>query len=224
VLGMAALLASGTPGCTSKQTPRAEASPAEGAHDGLEESGPVTPATPETPGAAPGKPAEDACHAAIRAFLAGRFADAPALPAGCSVDAVADLLVSAGGNPANPGNAGTSRRSLRWRLVTAAGGGPARIRLWHDGSAIVMLEQEDPEIPGGWPALATSLGAPDAKLDFYKDVVAVPGGQWVYGGRGLAFFSSLADQKLDRVVMFAPTGVDQYRDGLALALGRPREI
>lgn len=162
------------------------------------------------------------CVTAIRNLAAGKIAEAT-LPATCTVAEAATALPGLAQARDATGTLGTDRVQVRWRAIGTGIAGD-RLRLWHDGSNVLAVELEAPRPAGGWDALRAVLGAPDAKLAYWDDVVESKDGQWVYPARGLAVFTTLADTEVARVIAFPPTTVETYRAHLARATEAPREI
>jgi hypothetical protein len=181
-----------------------------------------TPAVKNQPSGSGAAMTDTPCATAIRNLAAGKIAEAT-LPATCTVaEATAALAGLAQARDAT-GTLGTARVQVRWRAIDTGIAGD-RLRLWHDGSNVLAVELEAPRPAGGWDALRAVLGAPDAKLAYWDDVVESKDGQWVYPARGLAVFTTLADNEVARVVVFPPTTVETYRARLARATEAPREI
>ncbi|HVV83884.1 MAG TPA: hypothetical protein VHE35_12505 [Kofleriaceae bacterium] len=162
------------------------------------------------------------CADAIRNLAAGKIAEVH-VPAACSVAAAGGALEGLDRAHDAVGSLGADRVQVRWRAIDSRVAGD-RLRLWHDGEHVVAVEVEAPRPDGGWDALRAALGAPDAKLPYWDDVVEVADGQWVYPARGLALFTTLDDTELARVVAFPPTTLDAYRAKLSRATEPPREF
>jgi hypothetical protein len=158
------------------------------------------------------------CRAALSAFAAKRFADAPPLPAGCALADVADLLVPQAASDGT-GLIGRDYRKLEYRSVAVAGY-PDLVRAWHDGGKVLLVDAANPGISDSdWRKLRDALGPPDARADFRFDVLDVKAGHWIWAARGLALFLSLGDDGVVRVVQFPPTTAARYLDELELHLG-----
>lgn len=165
---------------------------------------------------------DTACALAIRNLAEGRIADAT-VPQSCSVAAVAQALVALASAPDAIGALGAKHVRVRWRAVDSGIAGN-RLRLWHDGQLVLAIEIEAPRPIEGWDALRRTLGEPEARMPYWDGVVENQTGQWVYPGRGLAVFTTLADTEIARVMAFAPTTIAIYTERLARGLEPPREF
>lgn len=162
------------------------------------------------------------CATTIRNLAAGKIANAT-LPPRCSLAEASAAIDALAAARDSVGTLGTDRIQVRWRAIETGVAGE-RLRLWHDGELVLAVEVEAPRPVGGWAALRAALGAPEAKLAYWDDVVESKDGQWVYPARGLAVFTTLADTEVARVVAFPPTTIAAYRARLARAMEPPREI
>ncbi|HWO20848.1 MAG TPA: hypothetical protein VNO30_18910 [Kofleriaceae bacterium] len=77
--------------------------------------------------------------------------------------------------------------------------------------AVVRVDIEHPELAGPVPALLSTLGAPDGKLDYYDGVLLMPGGQQVWPARGLALYLDETGAQVKRIALFKPTDLAHYR-------------
>lgn len=161
------------------------------------------------------------CAAAIRNLADGKIADVH-LTADCTLADVGAVEGLAAARDA-VGSLGVDHVQVRWRAIDSGIAGD-RLRVWHDGELVLAVELEAPRVDGGWDALRAALGAPDAKLPYWDDVVLASDGQWVYPARGLALYTTLDDTEVARVVAFPPTTIDVYRARLARASEPPREL
>ena len=162
------------------------------------------------------------CATAISDFATGKLSEVR-LPSGCALAEATRAIDRLATARDMVGNLGTEQVQVRWRAIDVGVAG-ARLLLWHDSEHVLALELESPRPAGGWPALHATLGAPDAKLAYWNDVVEAKDGMWIYAQRGLAVYTSLADTELVRAVLFAPTTVDGYQARLARSLAPPREL
>lgn len=162
------------------------------------------------------------CKDLLERLAAGHF-DGNGLPVGCTVAEASAGLAALASSADATGQMGEAQVGVHWRVARSGVAGEA-LRLWHDGDLVLAIEIVKPRPAEGWEKLRGELGAPEAKLEHWKDVNRIDDGQWVYAGRGLAIFTSLAEERLDRVVVFAPTTVADYRARLALGLQPPREL
>lgn len=157
----------------------------------------------------------------ILALAAGKILDAPRLGA-CTIDELAAAWPGLGAAEDTIGTLGRGGRQVSWRAVRDGIAGQM-LRVWHDGDHVLAIELERPIPPGGWSVLRQQLGPPSQKLDVVRDVVQVEEGLWFYNARGLAAQTSLAGERLDRVMMFPPTTADDFIEHLAMSLVPPRE-
>jgi len=162
------------------------------------------------------------CIHAIRTLAAGKIAEASLSP-GCTIAEATRAIDGLAQARDATGALGADRVQVRWRAIEAGIAGD-RLRLWHDGEHVIAVEIEAPRPTGGWQELRAALGAPDAKLAYWDDVVESKDGLWVYPARGLAVFTTLANTEVGRVFMFPPTTIAIYRARLARGVEPPREI
>lgn len=165
---------------------------------------------------------DHACADAIRNLADGKIADAR-LPPNCTVAAATRAIDALARARDATGALGSDRVQVRWRAIETGIAGD-RLRLWHDGEHVLAVEIEAPRPAGGWDALRAALGAPDAKLAYWDDVVESKDGQWVYPARGLAVFTTLASTEVARVVAFPSTTLAMYQARLARGIEPPREF
>jgi len=158
-----------------------------------------------------------ACRQTITALAAGRILDAPPLDS-CTIEQLASALPGLDDAEDNIGALGRDGSQISWRAVREGIAGQM-LRVWHDGDRVLAIELERPETPGGWPELRDKLGAPTQQLDVFRKVEQR---LWFYGARGVAAQTSLAGERLDRVMAFPPTAGD-FITHLAMSLVPPRE-
>lgn len=164
---------------------------------------------------------ESTCKQTIRAVAAGRLREAPPMVA-CTVDDLAAVLPGLDAAADNPGTLGRTGARASWRAVRQGIAGQV-LRVWHDGGRVLAIELERPEFSEGWPALRDALGSPSQQFDVFRDVVKVEGGLWLYAARGVAMQTSLAGERVDRVMVFPPMAAEDFVTRLALSLAPPRE-
>lgn len=154
------------------------------------------------------------CEAAKRAIESRRFVGWLGLPSGCTPDAVVGLKLDDtwGSMPL-----GSSFERARTHLVELAGYGRA-LAYVRDGT-LALFDAMSPSLDGGWPALSTDLGAPEATFDWTFGTVAMPAGELVYAKRGITLFVNPENQAVAYVTLYVPTTVDDY----ARRLRPPRE-
>lgn len=162
-----------------------------------------------------------ACKQTLTALASGRILDAPPLGA-CTIGELAAVLPGLDAAEDTLGSLGRDGSQVCWRAVREGIAGGV-LRVWHDGESVRLLELERPEPAGGWPALRDQLGAPSQKLGVFRDVVKVEAGLWFYGTRGVAAQTSLAGERLDRVMVYPPSTADDFITHLAMSLVPPRD-
>jgi len=93
------------------------------------------------------------------------------------------------------------------------------VAVWYREERVVLLEVRWPQLAGGLDGLLASLGSPPERLDFQWRSLRLRKGLLLYPERGLALFVNPDNQIVLMVTAFAPTTLDDYREGLALELG-----
>lgn len=160
------------------------------------------------------------CADVARTLAAARLLELEPLGE-CPLDAVLGAVPALADDVDHDGELGRAYVDVSWR-ETSTGIAGTTFRVWHIERRVVALELEGPPMES-WAALRERIGAPEAKLAYHQQATPVPDGQWVYAARGLAVFTWQEAEYLDRVVVFAPTTVDDYHDGLAMHLWPLRE-
>ena len=161
------------------------------------------------------------CQQTITALASGRILDAPPLGA-CTIGQLATALPGLDAAEDNLGALGRDGSQVSWRAVREGIAGNV-LRVWHDGDGVLLIELERPEPEGGWPALRDQLGAPSQKVGVFREVVKAEQGLWFYSARGVAAQTSLAGERLDRVMVFPPTTAGHFIAHLAMSLIPPRD-
>ena len=157
----------------------------------------------------------------ITALASGRILEAPPLGA-CTIEELVAAWPDLGATEDHIGTLGRDGSQVSWRAVREGIAGHV-LRVWHDGAGVLAIELERPELPGGWPALRAGLGAPSQTFDMVRDVVKIAEGLSFYRARGVAAQTSLAGERLDRVMVFPPTTAEDFIAHLAMSLVPPRE-
>lgn len=154
------------------------------------------------------------CDAAKRAIESRRFVGWRGLPAGCAPDAVFGIKLDDtwGAMPL-----GSSFAKARTHLIELEGYG--RALAYVRDSAVALFDAMSPDLDGGWPALSTDLGAPDATFDWTFGTIAMPAGELVYAKRGLTIFLNPENRVVAYITVYVPTTIDEY----ARRLRPPRE-
>lgn len=145
------------------------------------------------------------CDAAKHAIDARRFVGWLGLPAGCAPDALSGVRLDDtwGAMPL-----GSSFEKARSHLVELPGYGRALVYA-RDG-AVAMFDAMAPQLDGGWPALSTDLGAPEATFDWMFGTVAMPAGELVYANRGLTIVLNPENKAVAYISAYVPTTVEEY--------------
>lgn len=154
---------------------------------------------------------------AVAAFAAADAGAWPGLPDGVHLRDLAGLLAF-DPHDLRRGDAGEPPAMREWLAAETAvyAGG---LRLWLAGdrpadpmdARVVLLEGIHPLDAAGDFLIAPDLGAPDASYDAVLGPLALPGGELVYGGRGLALRVNPDNGLLLGLVGFTPLGADAYR-------------
>lgn len=157
----------------------------------------------------------NALDRALAAFTAADLAAVAGLPAEVGLDDLAPFL-TIDRDDVNHGQAGTPGSGRSWAAAEA----PAYdlgVRLWldenndEDTERVVVVEGLSPRGADGTPVLAPELGEPDATFDAVLGTLLVPDAERVYAGRGVALHVAPETGAVIRVVLFAPTTVEDYR-------------
>lgn len=154
------------------------------------------------------------CDVAKHAIEARRFTGWRGLPVGCTSEALFGIRFDDtwGAMPL-----GSTFERARAHLVELAGYGRA-LAYVRDG-AVALFDAMAPQLDGGWPALSTALGAPEASFDWVFGTVAMSAGELVYAKRGLTVFLNPENQAVAYISAYVPTTVEEY----ARRLRPPRE-
>ena len=152
-----------------------------------------------------------ALELALSAFTAAELAAAVGLPAEVDLDDLAPFL-TIDPDDVGRGQAGTPSTGRSWVAAEAPvyDGG---VRLWLDEETarVVVVEGLSPVGDGAMPLLAPELGEPDAVFDAVLGPVLVRDAERVYADRGVALHVFPETGALIRVLVFAPTTVEDYR-------------
>lgn len=155
-----------------------------------------------------------ALELAISAFTVADLAAVTGLPAEVGLDDLAPFLTIDPDDVVR-GRAGTPATGRSWVAaeVPAYDGG---VRLWldEDTGLVVVIEGLSPRGSEGMPLLAPELGEPDAVFDAVLGPLLVRDVERVYADRGVALHVFPETGALIRVVVFAPTTVEDYRTRL----------
>jgi hypothetical protein len=145
---------------------------------------------------------------AVRSFAAVELAGWPGLSAPLSL-AEARSLLSLDDDATGAGVLGSERRRANWAAAesTAYEGG---LLVWHASGEVLVLEGRDPVDGAGEPLVAPDLGEPEALLDASLGRLLLPGGERVYGSRGLALRVNPDNGLLLGVLGFAPVAPGEY--------------
>jgi hypothetical protein len=148
------------------------------------------------------------CEDAKRAIVARRFVGWTGLPADCKPDAMFGVPFDAKEWPSRM----LGKKSTHWSAIDITGYYEPTISVRN--GAIVLFDGMNPELDGGWPPLAADLGQPEAKLDWYRDVVLMKEGEWVYPARGITIFGRAAGNAALHIAVYPPTTLADYEANL----------
>jgi hypothetical protein len=145
------------------------------------------------------------CEEARHAIVARHFVGWRGLPDRCAPTALFGVALddSWGMLPL-----GASLEPARSRLLELAG--YYRPLAYVRDDAPLAFDAMNPQLDGGWQALATDLGEPDATLDWVFGTVVMPGGERIYARRGITVFLNPETQAGVYVTLYASTSVDTY--------------
>jgi hypothetical protein len=135
--------------------------------------------------------------------------------------APADL--GAAGDPSAWGvrRLGAEAAPARFRPLSLDGYLSAQLSVRDD--RVILFDGVRPQLD--FAALAADLGEPDERLDFVNGLVPIPGGEWVFAGRGITVFVNKGADKATYVVLYAPTTAADYRARLRPDLAKtPRSV
>ncbi|MBL8622200.1 MAG: hypothetical protein JNK64_12880 [Myxococcales bacterium] len=155
------------------------------------------------------------CESARQAVASRRFIGWRGLPAGCDPSA----LVGVGFDDTwGMRKLGDRFQPARMRLLEWPGYYRPLVSV-RDG-AVVMIDGTNPELDGGWAALAADLGAPEATRDFVHGTTPMGGGERVYASRGITVFVNPDNDFVVHVAVYPPTTVADYLERLRPSLGK----
>jgi hypothetical protein len=157
-------------------------------------------------------PAMSNCAPTLASLLRKELATLPGMPADCTLDALAAHLQIDGQD--RRGILGKAGHPSVYRGARADGYDET-VKVWHKDGVVRKLSLDLPKIPAA-EALITTLGAPDAKLDFFPSTVPKlrEKGAWVYAARGLTLFLSGDGKNVVRFEVYPPTTAEAYERDL----------
>lgn len=172
---------------------------------------------PRPAGGAPGDAAmtPSTCDTARRAIEARRFIGWQGLPPACTPD---QLVGVAFDETWGLRKLGDRFEPTRMRLLELAGYYRPLVNV-RDG-AVVMVDGYNPELDGGWPALASDLGTPEASRDFVHGTTPMAAGEHIHAARGITVWVNPDNQFVVHVAVYAPTTVDDYLARLRPSLSK----
>jgi hypothetical protein len=162
------------------------------------------------------------CRTALQIFAEQKFVDWRGLPTGCSLTEMTAMfpLLNQG---VGSGHLGRRHRQVEFRMLQV-NGYQQPVRAWFDSMRLAMLDAEHPGlVEEQSAALLVSLGEPEAKFDFYWDVVEIKEGELVYSSRGMSLFTDPTDHQLLRLLVFPVMTVEEYVQNFRLEF-RMREF
>jgi hypothetical protein len=145
------------------------------------------------------------CEAAKQAIEARRFTGWRGMPSSCTAEALFGKKLDDewGSRPL-----GASFEKARSRVLELAGYDSALGYVREDHA--VLFDGMNPQLDGGWPALATDLGKAESTLDWVAGTIAMPKGELVYASRGITIFLNPENNWVFYVTVYAPTTVEDY--------------
>lgn len=148
------------------------------------------------------------CNATLDGLLRKDLAGMPALPADCTLDALAARIEIDGSD--RRGILGQARQPAVYRGARVPGFDDA-VKVWHRDGAVRKLDVDLPQL-ADVGALLVALGEPDARLDYYPSTVPKvrEQGAWVYAARGLTLFMSKDGKNVVRFEVYPPTTAEAY--------------
>lgn len=155
------------------------------------------------------------CETARHAIAQRRFLGWRGLPAGCDPTA----LVGVGFDETwGLRKLGDKFQPARMRLLEWPGYYRPLVSV-RDG-VVVMIDGTNPELDGGWAALAADLGAPEATRDFVHGTTPMAGGEHIYASRGITVFVNPDNQFVVHVAVYPATTVADYLERLRPSLSK----
>jgi hypothetical protein len=145
------------------------------------------------------------CEEVREAIAARRFVDWRGLPPGCTAEQLFGVPLDSSWGALPLGDA---REQARSRLLEIPG--YYRPLAYARDGVVVAFDAMNPELDGDAPALAKSLGPPDATLDWIFGTVSMPGGEQVHAARGITLSLNPETQGVVYVTVYAPTTVETY--------------
>lgn len=160
------------------------------------------------------KDSGEPCRIALQLFAEKQFVNWRGLPRGCSLTDVTAMfsLLNQG---VGVGHLGRRQRQVEFRMLQIKGY-QRTVRAWFDAKQLAMLDAEHPGLEQQLSSVLASLGEPEAKLDFYWDVLEIKKGELVYASRGITFFTDPSDHRVLRLLVFPPTTLDDYIEKIRL--------
>ena len=148
------------------------------------------------------------CRIALQLFAEKQFVNWRGLPQGCSLADVTTMF-SLANKGVGSGHLGRSQRQVEFRMLQVKGY-KHPVRAWFDSTKLAMLDAEHPGLEQQLSSVLASLGEPEAKLDFYWDIVEIEKGELVYASRGITFFTDPTDNQVLRLLVFPATSFQDY--------------
>ncbi len=151
---------------------------------------------------------------ALSAFTVADVTAATGLPDEVGLDDLAPFL-TIDRDDVSRGQVGTPAEGRSWVAAEApAYDGGVRVWLDEDTGRVVVVEGLSPRGADGLPLLAPELGEPGAVFDAVLGPVLVRDAERVYADRGLALHVFPETGAVIRVLVFAPTTVEDYQSRL----------
>lgn len=161
------------------------------------------------------------CAKSISELLAGNVPAWEGIGSQCRVDDVRELL-SVDDAWGGGGYLGEKEWDAEY-VGVGSGSSNNEGRLWHDAEGrLLLVELIEPEEFPSAEGLTQILGQPDARLDAPVGLRTGRENEWVYPGRGLAFYIAPDGATVERAVGFGHSTLDLYRRRLRLNLKQHR--
>ena len=89
------------------------------------------------------------------------------------------------------------------------------LKVWFRGAAdLVLIEIKYPNLPYSGRDLSQRLGDPQARIDYFLDVMPIRSGAWVYAERGITVFMDVDHAQVMSLALFHPCDLTDYIDGI----------
>ena len=156
------------------------------------------------------------CADVLRTLADRKFGSWTGLPPSCSLPEVTQHfpLLNDGVGLARLGR---TKRQFRMLVVE---GYEHPVRIWLDGSQVLMLDVQYPNFSSEGDVAIKELGEPEAKLDYDWGTLPIERGEWVYASRGLTLFNASNNLSVLHLAVYRRTPLQAYEDNFRLHLGK----